>query len=209
MAKLNNLTGMTFGNWLVLDRSGSTGNKAAIWRCRCLLCNTEHDVVGYSLTSGSSAKCRSCVPRETLRKPFRKTRLYTIYQGMLARCYNRNCASYKDYGARGIVICDDWKTNRDSFFQWAISSGYSDGLSIERVDSNGPYSPENCCWISPEKQAQNRRNSIMINYNGNAVCLAVACDQSGINRDTVRWYKQHYNVDYQTAFDHYAERKAP
>ena len=208
MAKLNDLKGKVFGNWLVLERVGSTKNKAVIWRCRCLLCGSEHNVVGYSLTSGSSSKCRSCVPRETLSKPFRKTRLYTIYQGMLARCYNQNCASYKDYGGRGIFICDEWKTDRDSFFRWAMSSGYSDGMTVERVDVNGPYSPENCCWVTPEMQARNRRNSIMVNYGGDSVRLAVACDRAGISPETVRWYKRRYGVDYQAAFDHYENANA-
>ena len=203
MAKLNDLIGKTFGNWQVLYRNGSTPNKASIWRCRCLLCGHERDVVGYSLTSGASTKCRSCVPKLTLAKPHRDESIYKIWCGMKQRCYNQNHVSYAAYGGRGIHICEEWLDNFDSFFEWAFSSGYTNGLTIDRIDVNGNYCPENCRWVLSYSQAANRRNNLYINYNNSVVCLSEACRLANINYDAVRSRIRNKKVTPQEAFDYY------
>ena len=204
MAKLNDLTGKTFGSWLVLYRNGSTPNHAAIWRCRCLKCGREKDVAGYTLVSGASTKCRSCVPRETLSLPHRKSRMSRIYTAMKQRCCNPNSRSYHNYGGRGITMCNEWKNSPDAFFEWALSHGYSDGLTIERIDVNGNYSPDNCCWIPGREQSKNRRSVVRISYLGNEYTLSDACEIINVDRHTVTAYSKKHNVSRQEAFDHYA-----
>ena len=203
MAKLNDLSNKVFGDWLVLYRNGSTSNKAAIWHCKCLLCGAEHDIAGYSLTSGASTKCRSCVPRVTLSKPLRKSRLYHIYSAMKQRCGNPNNSAYSRYGARGITVCDEWKNNPDAFIEWALSHGYTDDLSIDRIDNHKGYSPENCRWIPLDRQASNRSCNNAIDYNGSTYTLADACKLAGISYDTVRSYAYKHGVSKQDAFDRY------
>ena len=205
MAKLNELTGKTFGNWKVLYRNGSTPNKAAIWHCKCLLCGSEHDINGYTLTSGASTKCRACVPRTTLVKPHRKDRIYTIFCGMMQRCHNPNSKGYKSYGGRGITVCAEWYKNPDAFIAWALSNGYQPDLTIERIDLNQGYSPDNCTWISASVQARNKRANAYVIYQGEKQCLSEACRLSGIKYESVRSYKRrHPESSYQAAFDHFA-----
>ena len=204
MSALKNIEGKTFGNWLVLYRNGSSKNKSAIWRCRCLLCGQEKDVVGLSLINGHSTKCRACVPKTTLSKPHRGTRLYHIYSAMKQRCTNPKNKSYSNYGGRGISMCNEWLNNPDAFIEWAIANGYNDGLTIDRIDNNRNYSPENCRWIPSSIQSSNRRSCIHIEYNGfKYPTLQAACLASSVCYESVKSYKRRHDVSYQQAFDHF------
>lgn len=203
MAKLNDLTGKTIGNWKVLYRNGSTPNKASIWRCQCTLCGKEKDVAGYSLTAGVSTKCRNCVPRVTLTKPHRKERVYHIYSAMKQRCYNPNSTAYPRYGGRGITVCDEWKDSPDAFIEWAYSNGYADNLTIERIDYNKPYCPSNCCWIPDKDQAKNRSTVLNVKYLGDEYTLRDACLLAGLNYDSVRQRRYKHRISAQEAFDHF------
>ena len=203
MPKLNDLTGKTFGQWYVESRAGSTSNNAAIWKCRCLLCGSTKNVVGYSLTQGKSTKCRSCVPRATLKKDGRDTRLYHIYTTMKQRCLNPNSSSYRNYGGRGILICDEWATSFDNFQAWAIQNGYSDSLTIDRIDINGNYSPTNCRWISNFEQQSNKRSNLFIVYNGTKTTLTNACRLANISVRAVRSRLYSKKCTPQEAFDYY------
>lgn len=207
MAKLNDLTGMVFGSWVVLYRNGSTPNKASVWRCRCILCGSERDVVGASLTGGVSTKCRACVPRQTLSKGGRKTRLYHIWTAMKQRCSNPSNARFDDYGGRGISVCTEW-LSFDAFASWSVANGYADQLTIDRIDVDGGYAPENCRWIPAHEQASNRRGNVRISFNGMAYpTLASACASADVVYDRVRDYKRRHGVDYQTAFDRCLQKK--
>lgn len=186
MAKLNDIKGKQFGNWLVLYRNGSTKNKASIWRCRCLLCGSEKDVVGQSLTNGSSTKCRSCVPKLTLAKPNRKNRIYNIYNGIKQRCLNPSSASYNNYGGKGVRICDEWLSSPDAFIDWALSNGYNDSLSIDRIDPTGNYEPSNCHFTTTTIQNRNKTTNINISFNGEVKCLSEMCREYGVNYNSVR-----------------------
>ena len=205
MAKLNDLTGKTFGFWKVLYRNGSTSNKASIWHCKCLLCGSEHDVVGASLTSGSSTKCRACVPRTTLKKPHRNERIYRIYTGMKQRCHNPNSSSYRRYGAKGITVCAEWYSNPDSFIEWALSSGYDDNLTIDRIEPSKGYSPDNCRWVSYSVQNNNRSCNSEVMYRNSLYTLADACRLAKISYNSVKTRCRRLGESQQEAFDHFAQ----
>ena len=203
MAKLNDLTNKTFGSWKVLYRNGSTPNKASVWRCKCLLCGSERDVVGASLTSGSSTKCRACVPRTTLKKPHRNERVYNIYKGMKQRCHNPNSPSYSRYGAKGIAVCQEWLNNPDAFIEWALKSGYTDALTLDRIDTTRGYSPDNCRWASYSVQANNRSCNVNIVYNGSTHTLANACRLANVSYNSVKTRCKRFGETPQEAFDHF------
>lgn len=138
------------------------------WLCLCDCGNTKV-VSARDLIYGGTRSC-GCLRVETTRRRGQhnkthgeghngKTRLYGIWQGMKTRCYNKNSKDYKRYGGRGIVICDEWLNDYVKFRNWAIQNGYHDNLSIDRVNTNGCYSPENCRWGTAKEQAANRRST--------------------------------------------------
>lgn len=90
-------------------------------------------------------------------------RIHHIWLAMYYRCYNENNHAYKNYGARGITVCDEWQSF-ENFYNWAKSNGYQDNLTIERIDVNGNYEPSNCTWISMEEQAKNKQNTLKVQY---------------------------------------------
>lgn len=100
-----------------------------------------------------------------------RTRLQEIYYSMKKRCYNKNHVHYKSYGGRGITVCDEWRDNSKSFYNWALSHGYSDKLTLDRIDVNKGYSPENCRWATWEEQRNNKRNNRVISFNGKSLTL--------------------------------------
>ena len=94
------------------------------------------------------------------------TRLHHIWTSIKQRCYYTRSISYKNYGGRGIIMCDEWKNNYLSFYNWAMNNGYNDSLTIDRIDYDGNYEPSNCRWATKEEQAQNKRNNIVLELNG-------------------------------------------
>ncbi len=108
-----------------------------------------------------------------------------IYHGMKKRCLNANSKRYKDYGGRGITICEEWLKGFDYFADWAYSHGYEQGLTIERKNVNGDYCPENCEWITRADQAYNKRESIIVTYHGESKDLMLWCKELGLKYDTI------------------------
>lgn len=108
-------------------------------------------------------------------------RLYYIWNNIKTRCYNIKSKDYKNYGGRGISMCDDWRTSSKTFCEWAKSNGYVDGMTIERIDNNGNYCPENCTWIPKSEQVNNRRNCLLYTYNNKTQNLAQWCNELGLD----------------------------
>jgi hypothetical protein len=95
---------------------------------------------------------------------------------MRQRCYSINDQAYKDYGGRGITICDEWKNNFESFYNWSLANGYTDGLTIDRINNNDGYSPQNCRWATPKEQANNRRSCRYFTFDGKTMNLMQWCN---------------------------------
>lgn len=157
--RMIDLTGRRLGKLVSVTRVGSLRSHPA-WLCKCD-CGNEVIVVSTALMSGNTKSC-GC-SRKAKRGGYRhgdcNSRLYHIWCGMLQRCYYKNGKDFKNYGGRGITVCEQWKTNYAEFKKWAESNGYADDLSIDRVDVNGNYEPDNCRWATAEEQANNKRNS--------------------------------------------------
>lgn len=129
-----------------------------------------------------------------------RKKLYNVWYTMNSRCYRKNCIAYKNYGARGITICREWKSNFDNFYNWAINNGYSENLSIDRIDNNKGYSPENCRWVDRKVQANNQRSNCLITYNGKTQTMKQWADELGINYSRLRSRLNTYNLSVDKAF---------
>lgn len=165
------LTGCRFGRLVVTGRAEDGKAKEIRYHC---VCDCGGETISYrsSLLGGKARSC-GCITRETQairmskerRKydlPTRGDRLYKVWKGMRERCYYKNHDSYKYYGARGIAVCDEWRNNYAAFEKWALSNGYNRNAkqgecTLDRIDVNGDYCPENCRWVSMSVQNKNKR----------------------------------------------------
>lgn len=111
------------------------------------------------------------------------TRLRGIWNNMKTRCYNKHYYQYKDWGGRGVEICNEWLNDFQTFYEWAINNGYKENLSIDRIDVNGNYEPNNCRWVDTKTQANNKRNNVKITYNGMTKTISEWADYLGVNRN--------------------------
>ena len=170
-----NLTGKQFGKLTVIERDPKA-HRRVDWICRCE-CGNITSVSGTDLRNGHTRSC-GCLKYDTHNAThgMKDTRIYETWCDMRKRCENPNSKSYKHYGAKGISVCDEWKADFTSFYHWAINNGYSDDLTIDRIDSSKGYDPSNCRWITRKEQNRNRSNTILVQHCGNLEPLSKLCE---------------------------------
>jgi hypothetical protein len=215
------LKGMEFGKWIVLEQAEDyiapkNGKHYERWRCMCRCENkTVSDIRKSALISGKSSQCVICAREISVKKASAKrithgdykSRLYRIWHLMKRRCYEQTNEHYQWYGARGITVCDEWRESYENFRQWAMSNGYEKTLTIERIDVDGNYCPENCKWATVKEQGNNRRNNICIMWNNETHTLKEWSEILDINYMTLRNRVCYHHWSIERAFTTPAKRQ--
>ena len=177
------LTGKEFGSLTVIRIAVDEPGKKKKWLCRCS-CGNECVVSASNLVSGHSKQCPQCGYKAMAKKVtshgMTGTKLYGVWNTMKNRCSNPSVKSYRDYGGRGIKVCDEW-LNADTFFKWAKATGYKDGMEIDRIDNNGDYTPKNCRWVTRTENANNKSINKVIEHEGMTKTLADWARYYGVN----------------------------
>ena len=192
MGKMIDLTGLRFGRLTATKPDGRSNDGKVIWLCRCD-CGTYTKVKSTLLRSGHTRSC-GCFQKEKVAEfnimtktthHAKNTRLYGEWRGMKCRCAATSGEKFKYYGERGITVCDEWAESFEAFRDWALANGYRDDLTLDRIDNDGPYSPENCHWVTMKEQNNNRRINRYVTYNGETHTLAQWAELTGISASTI------------------------
>lgn len=200
MAKIKDLSGQRFGRLLVLYDTSERKRGNVVWHCRCD-CGNEVDIRGGNLISGNTTSCgcysRECiVERSTVHGMSRRGKRHPVYRTwvhMLRRCEDPNNNRYKNYGGRGIKVCNEWHDAK-IFIDWALSNGWEEGLQLDRINNDGNYEPGNCRWVTRKVQARNKTNNRHVIYNGNRRLFIEVLEEHGIMPGTNEYKRVHYRV---------------
>lgn len=199
MGNFIDLTSQRFGRLIVVKRVENDKNNRAMWLCKCD-CGNYKIINSHHLRNGSIKSC-NCLWKENLLKVQgnrnkhlkSQTNIYSTWRDMKARCYNSKSLSYKNYGDRGIKICDEWLDKENgfiNFYNWAINNGYKENKSrkqqtLDRIDINGNYEPNNCRWVTMKMQQNNRNNNRIIFYKNNKYTISELSEKLKINKNTL------------------------
>lgn len=186
-----NLEGQRFGKLYVLKSVGhynpKTNHHYSLVRCDCG--QTFYTMDTY-LVNHRRTQCPDCSRLKRTTHQMTKSRIYHVYQSMKGRCYNPNNKKYKDYGGRGIKVCDEWKNDAWAFIKWAYDTGYDENAdymdcTLDRINVDGDYCPDNCRWANGLTQARNKRSSHYINYKGKCISAQELSEITGIKYVTI------------------------
>lgn len=168
---------------------GSNHKRVRRFLCRCdcgneIICRLPNLKSGTTRSCGCYRKFVASNRRDC--HHLKNTRIYRIWCGMKRRCYNKHNEHFDRYGGRGIIVCDEWKTDFMNFYDWAMSNGYDDKLSIDRINNEGNYEPSNCRWANQKQQVVNSTAAIKCSLGGNIVSLSDIADILGISFKRIR-----------------------
>lgn len=194
--RVTDKTGNRYGRLIVIGRATPDNKGRNKWRCRCD-CGNETIVRGEALENGTTRSC-GCINKERWAEYGKakkthghsRTPIYCVWSSMKQRCQDKNNWAYQYYGGRGINVCAEWNSF-SSFYAWAVSNGYDENAprgrcTLDRIDNNGDYCPENCRWITLLQQANNKRNNVRIEFNGESHTFTQWSEITGIPRETLR-----------------------
>lgn len=177
------------------------------FKCQCE-CGNENVVDYYKLINGKTKSCGCYAKDRNTTHGKSDSRIYHVWIDFKDRCNNTNNTAYKFYGGRGISVCGEWINSFESFYKWAMENGYTDDLTIDRIDVDGNYEPSNCRWATMREQANNRRNSIKIKCDGVEVPLTDIARKYGIPRQTLGgYYLKNPDVDILNYVEQYIQKR--
>lgn len=185
MGRYIDLTGETFGRLRVLGREGINKHGQLTWVCECE-CGNRKVTLGMLLRKGQAQSC-GCLQKEAIAAVNKthgmaRTPIYRIWRSMMQRCYDKNSHAYSRYGGRGINVCEHWQSF-EGFY--ADMGDRPEGKSLERIDNNGDYSPENVVWADAKAQANNRRSNVILEHNDEKKTMQQWADQLGVKIGTI------------------------
>lgn len=182
MYPTKDITGQRFGSLVVSSRHGSVSGRAT-WLCICD-CGSEYIGNGKEMRAGKITSCGCGATRHSRKTTHgkSKTKIYSVWSNMKARCENLDDVSYQWYGARGITVSDEWTNSFEAFY--ADMGDAPEGCSLDRIDVDGQYSKENCKWATAAEQARNRRDNMHITINGITKIMSDWCKENGVPQGT-------------------------
>ena len=183
MARIRNISGNRYGKLTVISFYGLDKYNNALWNCKCDCGNTKI-FMGSRIANDYIQHC-GCVPPNFKHGESNKTKEYKTRSGMLRRCYNKNDARYYSHGARGIKVCDRWIESYENFLN-DMGRAPSEKHSIDRIDNNGDYTPENCRWATIEEQANNKQRTRKVIYHGIEIPLGTLCNKLNVPIELMR-----------------------
>lgn len=155
------------------------------YKCKCD-CGKIKTLERDSIVFGGAKSCGCAFKGMNAKHNLSSTRIYKIYLGIKKRCYNKKCHNYKNYGARGIIMCDEWLNDFMKFYDWSLKNGYKNDLSIDRINVDGNYEPSNCRWANKETQCNNKTNNVYYEYKGEKLTGTQISKKYGVNYNTFR-----------------------
>ena len=202
----NDLSGDRYDMLFVIRRIDNSKDGHIQYLCQCD-CGNYKIVKANNLRNGKTHSC-GCLKKKIMADKQYKhgdtgghsgksSRLYCIWSSMKDRCFRSNFRQWKDYGGRGIKVCDEWRNNYSVFKTWALSNGYHEGLTIDRINNDGNYEPCNCRWVTMKEQMNNKNNNHNISYNGKCQSLTKWAEELGIRRKTLdcRINRYHWPIE--------------
>ena len=206
MAVFNDLSGNRYDMLYVVCRVENSYNGYVQYLCQCD-CGNSKIVKACNLTNGNTHSCGCLKKKMMSAKMFKhgdagsqnskSTRLYEIWKAMIGRCCCDGSSAYDNYGGRGITVCDEWRNDYTTFKKWALSNGYQDNLTIDRINNNGNYSPDNCRWITMSEQMYNKRNNRLLTFKNETKTITEWANEYGINRRLLgtRIDRYHWSIE--------------
>ena len=199
MGKFEDLTGKTFNRLTVIKRA-EVEKKEVYYLCKCT-CGNEKIIRGKDLKYNKIKSCGCLNKEKTIERntkhSLRHTRIYRIWLLMKNRCFNSKYHLFKNYGGRGITICNEWKNDFKSFYDWSMNNGYDEHLTIDRIDVNGNYEPSNCRWATKLQQQRNTTRLRKITYKNETHCISEWAELLGLKYNTLyyRFRRNNYSED--------------
>ena len=192
LKKFKDISGNKINSWNVLKYSHKNKRNSAMYICQCE-CGEIKIIEGTTLTNNRSNSC-GCKKNYNIKhgmsnknnKNEIERKLYRKWEAIKQRCYNSKNISYKNYGALGVKVCKDWLDDFYNFYKWSIKSGYEVGLTIDRIDSNGDYEPDNCRFLTHSEQQNNKKHHHYVTYNGETKNVSQWEKHLGINKGVLR-----------------------
>lgn len=181
----HDMTGERFGRLTVTTYAGKAPNGHTLWECKCS-CGAFVTVSRSNLISGRQVSC-GCKRREQAgminqTHGGRNSRLYSIWCNMITRTTNPKGTAYHRYGGRGVKMCEEWRNNFEAFRDWALANGYTEELTIDRIDNDGGYEPDNCRWVPWSEQFNHRSNTKLITYHGETLSISQWAEKLNISK---------------------------
>lgn len=178
------ISGQKYGRLFAISFDETDRHGNSVWKCKCECGEFSYVRLG-ALRAGQIKQCKKCSDMEKVKYDIETPRLKSIYMDMKRRCYDASRKNFHRYGARGIKVCQEWLESPQSFEKWSLENGYSDELTIDRIDNDGNYEPSNCRWADYFVQANNRSNNSALEYKGEILTITQWAEKLDVDVSTI------------------------